>query len=109
MPTGDNNIRRGQRIAAKDQAFRGQAMTDRLRAQGLAISADQAAAAEADRLNVRHAEIGPDATHLDHRIGFAREATLQHTNVRRGAANINDNGILQPGQQHGAAQGIGRP
>ena len=90
---GDGDVGRGELLAAEGDALLQQAIADRHRPDLERIELHVAAAAQADRQQVGHAEQGAHAADLDHRIGLAREAVLELADVGRGAADIDHHGV----------------
>ena len=105
---GDNNVRGRQCVATKYQAVRNQSITDGTGSDRLAIVHHQAATTQADRLNVRHAEIRPYAAHFDRNIRLTRKAILQYADIRGRAADVDHYRVIKIRQQAGAAQRIRR-
>jgi hypothetical protein len=109
-PSGrDRGVGERQRAAAEDQRLLLQEVADAARASADAfrVAVNHGAAAERDRDQVRHPEVGPDAADLDSVGGLAREAVDQHADVGGGAAHVGDQGIGRAGEEGGAADAVG--
>ena len=92
------DVRRGQRIAAKDQRLFRQAVADAVRTDGdgaVLVLADDGAAAQTDRVDVRHAEIGTHAADGHRYTGFTRKARLNNAQIGGCPAHVDDDGIVQ--------------
>ena len=70
--------------------------------------ADDGAAAQSDRIDVRHAEVGAHAADGHRHAGFAREARLDDAQVRGRPAHVDDDGVVQMAQIACAADGVRR-
>ena len=91
---GDRDIGRGQLRAAEDKRVLRQAVADAERADPCRRRIDMAAAAEADRQQVRHAEQRAHAADLDDRIGLTRKAMAQMADIACCAADVHDHGVV---------------
>ena len=105
---GDGDIRPGELCAAEHERFLGQPEADALRSDRDLRGVHQASAAKPDRDQVGHPEQRAHAAHMHHRVGLPREAVLQVTEIRRSAADVDDDRVLQRGQVRSAAHRIGR-
>ena len=93
--TRDGDVRGRELLAAEGDAVLQQPVTHRHRADLDRVEGNVAAAAQADRQQVGHAEQRAHAADLDHRIGLAREAVLELAHVRGGAADIDHHGVAE--------------
>jgi hypothetical protein len=109
-PAGhDRAVRQRGRVPAEDQRLALQQVANAARAEANAvtISGNHRAAAKGDRDQVRHPEVGADASDLDSIGGFAGKPVDQHADVRGGAADVDHQGIRAPGEESGAADAVG--
>ena len=102
------DIREGQCLAAEHQGRTGEPVANAARADGQWIG-DDGTAAQADRQQVGHAKQGAHTADHDYVIGRARIAGLEAADIAGGATNIDHHGVLDAGQQSGAAHRVGRP
>ena len=70
--------------------------------------ADDGAAAQTDRVDVRHAEIGTHAADGHRYTGFTRKARLNNAQIGGCPAHVDDDGIVQMAQVARAADGVCR-
>jgi hypothetical protein len=82
---------------------------DAARADGAGRGIDDAAAAEADREDVGHAEIGAHAANFHGDGGLAWKTLLQRADIRGRTADIDNNGVMrrQTGRQRRACELVG--
>ena len=107
-PRGDGDVARGQvRPAEHQRPFR-QPEPDAARPDRERVPRHQRTAAEPEGIQIRHAEQGPHAADMHHRIRLPREAMAERADVAGGAAHIHHQRILHAGQEGGAAHGIRR-
>ena len=75
-----HDIRRGKSLAAETQSVSDQLVPYRPRTDGdvsVCVLDNEGSAAESDREDIRHAEIGSNAADLDGRAGLTRKALVQ--------------------------------
>ena len=70
------------------------------------MQAHDRAAAEANRNNVRHAEVRAHAANLHGKHALAREAVRQNAQVGGGTAHVDDHSVFQARQKRRAANGV---
>jgi len=94
---------------AEDQRLLRQQVTDAARpdADITVITGYHRAAAERDRDQIRHPEVGPDAADRHPLRGFPREPVGQHSEVSGGAAHVRHQRVGDPGEERGAADAVG--
>ena len=111
-PSGrDGAVGQGGRRPAEDEGFPLEQVTDAARPDPGALRAtgDDAAAAQRDGDQVRHPEVGPDATDL-HSLGrLPREAVDQHADVGGRAADVDHERVGAAGEERRPADAVGRP
>ena len=105
----DDDVARRQRRTAEDQSRARQLVADAVRAdRQLGIAADDAAAAEPQRQDVRHAEVRTDTADVDCHRCFTRKPVLEDADVRGRATDVDDRAIPLAGKEGGAAHRVRR-
>ena len=94
--------------AAEDDRLFGEPEADAPGPDRAAGCVYQAAAADADRAQVGHAEVGAHARHGEIEAGELRIAAAE-PRVGRRAADIEHDGVRKPGQHRRPAQAVRRP
>ena len=72
-----------------------QLVADAVRTDRRLVAADVGAAAEAEREDVRHAEVRPHAADVDRDRRLARKAVLQHADVGGRAADVDHRAVVE--------------
>jgi len=105
---GNGDVGRSHGLATEDQPLLDQPVPDAFRSDRKRVGMNEAAAAEPDRQQIRHAEQGAHAADLDDRVRLARKSAADLPDIRRCAADIDDHRVRQARKEGRAAHRIGR-